>query len=356
MATTDNTNNKQTNNKQTPNLFVRIINKIFVYEIGIKAIALGIAVFIWFAAVGLGSVISPSDAAVSDAAVGFWQSFGHDIAVCFTGGLNIFTSIVDMILTFLLTYAVIHFLYKSSSSIAAVFVGIFILAIVIFTSKLLNFPIMGSIFSNGILILIIALLVMFPQNIRRQLNSAFSKSGRDIRMLDYDCTEEEFRTATNEIVKAVLSMSKDNLGAIIIITPRTVPQHILDSGTRLNSQLSQPLIECLFNTHANLHDGAVFIHGNKILAAGCFLPLSQTQSIAKELGTRHRAAIGITEQYAVTAIVVSEETGIISVARSGVLERYYDASMLTGVIEETYGIKSVVEKKPENVKKRNRKK
>ena len=84
----------------------------------------------------------------------------------------------------------------------------------------------------------------------------------------------------------------------------------------------------------------MFIHGDKILAAGCFLPLSQNQSLPKELGTRHRAALGISEQYDVLTIVVSEETGIISIARDGKLDRYYDASMLTDVIEQAYGLKA----------------
>ncbi len=333
--------------KGKENAFIKILKAVFVKEIVLKAIALGVSLAFWFLAVGLGSLVGSGEATA-----GFWAQFGGNIAAQFTGALNIVTSIFDIILTFLLTYAVMHFLYKSTSSVGVVTVGVFVLGVVLFTSKLLNFPVMGSIFSEGILLLLIALITMYPQNIRRFLFNTFNRSNKDNKLVEYDCTEEEFHAATNEIVKAVLSMSKDNLGAIIIITPASVPQHILDSGTRLNSQLSQPLIECLFNTHANLHDGAVFIRGNKILAAGCFLPLSQTQSIAKELGTRHRAAIGITEQYDVVAIVVSEETGIISVARGGVLERYYDASMLKVVIEDAYGIKPVKDKKADEGKRK----
>lgn len=341
---------KNVNNGKNDNAFVRFIKAVFVKEIGLKAIALVAAVAFWFLAIGLGSVLSAPEAELP-----FWSQFGQNITERFTGALNITTSIFDILFLFITVYFVMHFLYKSSSSVAVVIVGIFVTGIIILTSSLLNFPVMGTIFSGGILFLFMALVIMFPQDLRRFIFKASSKSGKENKVDEYDCTEEELHTTTNEIVKAVLSMSKDNLGAIIIITPRNVPQHILDSGTRLNSQLSQPLIECLFNTHANLHDGAVFIHGNKILAAGCFLPLSQTQSIAKELGTRHRAALGISEQYDVLAIVVSEETGIISVARDGVLERYYDAAMLTDVIEETYGIKSTGEDTPDRNKKRGKK-
>ena len=125
----------------------------------------------------------------------------------------------------------------------------------------------------------------------------------------------------------------------IIVAPDNIPESILDSGTRLNATLSCSLIECLFNTKAPLHDGAVYIHGNKILAAGCFLPLTQQTDLDKELGTRHRAAIGLTEQYNHLAIIVSEETGIISVARNGKIMRYFDSQMLKDVLEQIYGLK-----------------
>ena len=106
-----------------------------------------------------------------------------------------------------------------------------------------------------------------------------------------------------------------------------------------------PLIECLFNTKAPLHDGAVFIRGNRIVAAGCFLPLSQNTTVDKELGTRHRAALGVTENYKVLTIIVSEETGVISAAMDGELTRYYDAAMLTDMLEQVYGLKATAEGK-----------
>ena len=87
-----------------------------------------------------------------------------------------------------------------------------------------------------------------------------------------------------------------------------------------------------------MHDGAVYVRGNKVLAAGCFLPLSQNMNIDKNMGTRHRAAIGVTEEYDHLAIIVSEETGIISVARNGGIDRYYDTEMLTEVLKQTYGL------------------
>ena len=177
---------------------------------------------------------------------------------------------------------------------------------------------------------------MYEEMYEKALSGNYDMVMCDVRIIYVD----ENRETVSEIVKAVLSMSKDNVGALIVITTQSVPQHILETGTELGAKVSQPLLECVFNTGADLHDGAVFIHGDKILAAGCFLPLSQNQSLPKELGTRHRAALGLSEQYNVLTIVVSEETGVISVACDGRLERYYDAEMLTDIIEQTYGLKA----------------
>ena len=112
----------------------------------------------------------------------------------------------------------------------------------------------------------------------------------------------------------------------------------METGIQLNANISAQLLECIFNTKAPLHDGAVVIKGNKILASSCFLPLTANVTVTKEVGTRHRAAIGITEESDVLAIVVSEETGIISIAKNGVLTRYMTIERLKEEIENVYGI------------------
>ena len=126
-------------------------------------------------------------------------------------------------------------------------------------------------------------------------------------------------------------------GIIIIDSAGDIHDNILDTGTRLNATLSAPLFESIFNTKAPLHDGAVIVRGNKIIAAGCFLTLTQ-RNVNKEMGTRHRAAIGITEDTDVLSIVVSEETGIISVVKHGEIKRYMTMDKLKDEIEEAYGI------------------
>ncbi len=183
--------------------------------------------------------------------------------------------------------------------------------------------------------------MMFPQELRRGLWKISShKSDASTFSTHYDCSDEELHAAIDCIVRASQNMAKKNVGALIVIAPTTVPNHIIESGTALDSKLSSQLLECLFNTKAPLHDGAVFIRGNRIMAAGCFLPLTQSTSLDKELGTRHRAGIGITENLDVLTIIVSEETGVISVARGGELQRYYDAAMLTDTLEQVYGLKA----------------
>lgn len=185
-----------------------------------------------------------------------------------------------------------------------------------------------------------AIILLFANEIKRVLWK--SKDTSERINAKYDCTEEELLATEAEIIKALQNMSKNDVGALLVFTVKDLPHAIIDSGTRLNAQISSQLLESIFNTKTPLHDGAVVILGNKIIAAGCFLPLSQQLNIPKEYGTRHRAAIGITENYPdMVAIVVSEETGIISIAKNGALRSYADHKMLTDQLNDIYGITRV---------------
>lgn len=153
-------------------------------------------------------------------------------------------------------------------------------------------------------------------------------------------TDEELSVTAREIVRAVQNMAKSDTGALIIIAKDNIPEYIMNSGVQLDAQLSSGLLESIFNKKSPLHDGAVIVKENRVLATGCFLPLSQDNAISKDLGTRHRAAIGITEEANVLSIVVSEETGIISTVESGVIRRYITPEKLTEAIESAFGIVS----------------
>jgi diadenylate cyclase len=140
----------------------------------------------------------------------------------------------------------------------------------------------------------------------------------------------------NNIVKALQNMSKNNVGALIVLSKGSLPKQVLQSGVSLNADISTQLIEGVFFPKAPLHDGAMVIQGHKIQSAGCFLPLTQKTSYPKEYGTRHRAAIGITEVANVVSLVVSEETGIISIVKQGNVTRYADYDMLLDALKDYY--------------------
>jgi diadenylate cyclase len=126
------------------------------------------------------------------------------------------------------------------------------------------------------------------------------------------------------------------VGALVVVERGTGLNDVVESGTTLDSEISQPLIENLFEPNTPLHDGAMVISGLRIAAAGCILQLSDDNSISRELGTRHRAAIGISEATDAVVLIVSEETGIISVARGGRLTRHLDAKSLTAILTELF--------------------
>lgn len=158
------------------------------------------------------------------------------------------------------------------------------------------------------------------------------------RNIELHNSNDELRAATLEILTACQDMAKADVGAIILIdSAGEIKDNILDTGTRLDAFLTAPLLESIFITKGPLHDGAVVVRGNRIVAAGCFLTLTQ-HNVNKEMGTRHRAAIGVTEDTDVLSIVNSEETGIISVVKHGEISRYMTMDKLNDAIEEAYGI------------------
>lgn len=258
---------------------------------------------------------------------------------------------IDIILTALLIYGVIVFLRKNNAKRLVFVILAFIAIGVILSSEYLGLTVIGTLLKYSMVIVIAAVLLLFPQEARRGLlKIASPRDTHEAYTTAYDVSDEQLHAAINDIVRAAQNMSKKNVGALIVISTQNMPEHIIDSGTKLDAVLSCALLESIFNTKAPLHDGAVFVRGNRIVAAGCFLPLSQSNSIDKELGTRHRAGIGVSENYNVLTIIVSEETGVISIAQGGELTRYFDSQMLTDKLEQTYGLQAT----PESTRKRKR--
>ncbi len=199
--------------------------------------------------------------------------------------------------------------------------------------------------------LIAAMCVVYQADLKA-IFSKISRSWEDNAYSSHNTSEDDLHDAAKEIVKATQHMSKNDIGALIIVCPTNVPNNVIETGTRLDALLSAEVLECIFNNKSPLHDGAVVVKNNVILAAGCFLPLSQDPTISKELGTRHRAAVGITEESDVVAIVVSEETGIISVMRRGEIKRYMTSEKLMEILENTYGINYISRKTERRASKR----
>ncbi len=180
----------------------------------------------------------------------------------------------------------------------------------------------------------IAGVVLFSQDFHRDL---FRASFKRLDSED-EYGREDLNKSVAEIVKACLRLSKADTGALIIVAD-DLSDTILESGTRVNAEISAELLETLFFPKTPLHDGAVVITDNKIISAGCYLPLTQAHNLPREFGTRHRAAIGVSEAFpSLTALVVSEETGIISAVREGKVKRYLDANQLKAILECAMGL------------------
>ena len=184
---------------------------------------------------------------------------------------------------------------------------------------------------------VICIVLLFATEIKRSVwNVKVNKfQSKDVSSV----VKSSAKTVTyciNEIIKAVQTMAKNDTGAIIVLSNTKIPDNVINSGVRLNANISSAVIESVFVPKTPLHDGAMIIQNDKILAAGCFLPLSQETDLPKELGTRHRAGIGITEMVNVTSIIVSEETGIISIAQGGKITRYADSETLRKELKKFY--------------------
>ena len=234
----------------------------------------------------------------------------------------------------------IFFVRKRSFRLLIIYTFVLVLQVgVMFLNILFDMPITLFLVSLVSVFMVVALVVVYQSDIRAAF---FNLSKRRSRVEGAkNLTDDDLRKAVDEIVRACQSMSKVRTGALIVIAPTSVPMHILETGTSLGALVSSPLIESIFNTKAPFHDGAIIVSGNKVLAAGCFLPLSQKPDTAKTLGTRHRAGLGITEESDMTTIICSEETGIISVAKKGELRRFITPDRLRDILHEIYSITQI---------------
>ncbi len=264
-----------------------------------------------------------------------WDSIKNSILDLTVG------DIIDMVLLAL----VIYWLLKLTSKTRAIQVlkglGIILLAAWIAAffhlngiSWLLNYVLAAG---------AVLIVILFQPELRR----ALAQIGRG--RLDLLISKNTYaQDIVDSIIKAILSMSKKRTGALIVFERKTGLKDVLESGTKIGASVSSELLETLFFKDSPLHDGAVIIREASVEAAGCFLPLSENKQIGQELGTRHRAALGISEVSDSITIIISEETGVISMAQDGKLIRYLDTKALRDILEDIYMINQ--ETKPRGLK------
>ncbi len=212
--------------------------------------------------------------------------------------------------------------------------GIFVLFALTKLSEWLQFYTLNWILDTTMTVGVIAILIVFQPELRRALeyigrSRFFTKSFVEIR-------GESLKEIFSEIVDAVASLSRQKIGALIVIERETGLSEVAETGTKIEGKVSSDLLINIFIPNTPLHDGAVIIKDDTIKAAGCFLPLTDNTSLSKDLGTRHRAGLGISERSDCLAIVVSEETGSISIAENGSLARYLDTKTLEQILMDMY--------------------
>jgi diadenylate cyclase len=244
--------------------------------------------------------------------------------------------IIDILCVALLLYYV-YKLMKDSGSLN-IFYGILLFIVVwILVSQVFGMRLLGSIFDKLVNVGVLALIILFQEEIRRFFLTLGSH--RQLNFLRRLFTKkkdshEEENPSVMKIVWACEQMSKNKVGALIIIENNMSLNDISKSGESIDAIISSQLIQNIFFKNSPLHDGAMIISRNRIEAAGCILPVSHDMNIPKELGLRHRAALGISQQSDALAIVVSEETGAVSIARRGELKHRISNEELESQIAE----------------------
>lgn len=226
--------------------------------------------------------------------------------------------VIEIGLLWFIIYKLLEFI-KGTRAVQ-VLRGVVIIAVIFFLTQQLRFDVINWIFTKLFALSVIAFLIVFQPEMR----SGLARIGRE-KVFGNIMTEER---TIEEIAKSVSILARKKIGAIIAIQREVNLEPYTESGVVLDSSITSELLNTIFMPNTPLHDGGVIVHGDRVTAAGCLFPLSQNPDISKLLGTRHRAAIGLTEETDSVCVVVSEETGIISIANAGRLTRDLDRDRL----------------------------
>ena len=243
--------------------------------------------------------------------------------------------IIDILLVAMMLYYIYRLMRESRS--LNVFMGIMIFVVLwLIVSQVLEMRLLGSIMDKLVSVGVIGLIVLFQEDIRKFLyNLGAHERMRTLTRFfgrDKHGSREELKQVIMPIVMACLNMSKRKVGALIVLERKMPLDDVVATGERIDANISQQLIENIFFKNSPLHDGAMIISNRRIKAAGCILPVSHNLDIPKELGLRHRAALGISQESDSVAIVVSEETGGITVAIKSDLQIRLSAENLESIL------------------------
>ena len=245
---------------------------------------------------------------------------------------TVFARVGIVLLFTLVFYALFYYAKKSNMQTLIIFAVLAVLFVFALSFALPKTVVMFLAYTTYGIICLVG-VSLFNQEFHRDLFRLSLKRSVNRDSDEDDYGRDDLNQSVYEIVKACLRLSKTDTGALIIVAD-DLSDTILESGTKVNAEISAELLETLFFPKTPLHDGAVVITDNKVVSAGCYLPLTQAHNLPREFGTRHRAAIGVSEAFpSLTAIVVSEETGIISAVRDGKVKRYLDADQLKAILE-----------------------
>ena len=241
-----------------------------------------------------------------------------------------FVDLIDIAIVAFLLYKIIM-LTKETRAVQ-VLKGLVVLFVASYLSTLFGFTalnwLMQMVLSSGAVVLI----VVFQPELRRMLEQVGIKTRLE---RSKDATSEN-QTIIQEIINCCMNLSRRRVGALIVFEQQTGLKDVMETGTGLDAVISGALLENIFEPNTPLHDGAVIIRNKRIVSAGCVLTLSEAGNLSRELGTRHRAAIGASETTDAVVLIVSEETGIVSLAKDGRLTRHLDNEALRAILSEMY--------------------
>ena len=234
------------------------------------------------------------------------------------------TDILDMAIIAFGIYHLFRFVRRSRSGQVVKAIALIVVAMAL--ANLLRLRVIRTVLNNAVELGVIALVVIFQPEVRRFLEQM--GSGKIKELFVAESYSNDLENAIKETVEAYTTLSRDKVGALMVFERRTLLDDVLKTGTTLDCRVAAQLLKNLFWNKAPLHDGAVIVRNGRIVGAGCMLPLSGNVNLSRDLGMRHRAGIGMSENSDAVVAIVSEETGSISVAINGMLKRHLSPETL----------------------------